>query len=220
MNGRIYDAKLGRFLRADPFIQAASDAQMYNRYSYLRNNPLNATDPIGYFSVKRELKNAWNKVRHYVSAIVAVALIYFTGGTASCFASSWYRAASAGAIAGAASAAVNGANLRGVLQGAAYGAVSSAAFSEVGSAFTPTNCGSCYTAAETLKTEAYIGKVAAHVAVGGVMAVLHGGKFGHGFASAGFTQAFSPAIGNIKGDNLMPARVATAAVIEGGLPRS
>jgi len=49
MNGRIYDAKLGRFLQADPFIDQPYDTQMLNRYSYVRNNPLNAIDPSGYF---------------------------------------------------------------------------------------------------------------------------------------------------------------------------
>ena len=48
MNGRIYDAKLARFLRADPFIQAPYNTQSLNRYSYVWNNPLNATDPSGY----------------------------------------------------------------------------------------------------------------------------------------------------------------------------
>jgi RHS repeat-associated protein len=48
MNGRIYDPRLARFLQADPFVQAASDTQLFNRYSYVRNNPLNATDPSGY----------------------------------------------------------------------------------------------------------------------------------------------------------------------------
>ena len=45
MNGRIYDAKLARFLQADPFIQAPYNTQSLNRYSYVWNNPLNATDP-------------------------------------------------------------------------------------------------------------------------------------------------------------------------------
>ena len=49
MNGRIYDAKLGRFLQADPFIDGPYDTQALNRYSYVRNNPLNAVDPSGYF---------------------------------------------------------------------------------------------------------------------------------------------------------------------------
>jgi RHS repeat-associated protein len=49
MNGRIYDAKLARFLQADPFIQAPYNTQSLNRYSYVWNNPLNATDPSGYW---------------------------------------------------------------------------------------------------------------------------------------------------------------------------
>lgn len=49
MNGRVYDPRLARFLQADPVVQAASDTQLFNRYSYTRNNPLNATDPSGYY---------------------------------------------------------------------------------------------------------------------------------------------------------------------------
>src|SRR5690606_974320 len=52
MNGRIYDAKLARFLQADPFIQAATNTQNYNRYSYVLNNPLNMTDPSGFLFKK------------------------------------------------------------------------------------------------------------------------------------------------------------------------
>jgi RHS repeat-associated protein len=49
MNGRIYDPRLGRFLQADPFVQEPELTQSLNRYSYVRNNPLNATDPSGFF---------------------------------------------------------------------------------------------------------------------------------------------------------------------------
>lgn len=48
MNGRIYDQNLGRFLSADPFIQAPHNIQSYNRYAYVINNPLTLTDPSGY----------------------------------------------------------------------------------------------------------------------------------------------------------------------------
>ncbi len=48
MNGRVYDPELGRFLSADPFVQAPYNTQSYNRYSYVFNNPLSFTDPSGY----------------------------------------------------------------------------------------------------------------------------------------------------------------------------
>lgn len=48
MGGRVFDAKLGRFLQADPFIQFPDNTQSYNRYSYVLNSPLAYTDPSGY----------------------------------------------------------------------------------------------------------------------------------------------------------------------------
>ena len=49
MNGRMYDPKLGRFLSPDPYVQAPTDPQNFNRYSYCLNNPLKYTDPDGEF---------------------------------------------------------------------------------------------------------------------------------------------------------------------------
>ena len=48
MNGRVQDPFLGRFMSADPLIDDPSSTQGWNRYSYLKNNPLNATDPSGF----------------------------------------------------------------------------------------------------------------------------------------------------------------------------
>lgn len=107
MNGRIYDARIGRFLQADPFVQAAGDTQMYNRYSYLRNNPLNATDPSGYF-----LKKLWKEIKPYIGAIVAIAVTVFCPACGPIV---------AGMIGGGLSAAINGGN---ILQGIAFGALS------------------------------------------------------------------------------------------------
>ena len=47
MNGRMYDAMLGRFLSPDNFVQAPYNTQSYNRYGYVMNNPLVYFDPSG-----------------------------------------------------------------------------------------------------------------------------------------------------------------------------
>ena len=48
MNGRMYDPVLGRFLSADPYVQAPDYTQSLNRYAYCLNNPLSLLDPSGY----------------------------------------------------------------------------------------------------------------------------------------------------------------------------
>ena len=47
MNGRVYDPVIGRFVSPDPWIQDPENAQSFNRYSYVWNNPLKYTDPTG-----------------------------------------------------------------------------------------------------------------------------------------------------------------------------
>ncbi|MXV37283.1 hypothetical protein GO491_01135 [Flavobacteriaceae bacterium Ap0902] len=49
MNGRLYDAKLRRFLSPDNFIQNPYNTQNFNRYGYVLNNPLIYTDASGEF---------------------------------------------------------------------------------------------------------------------------------------------------------------------------
>lgn len=53
MGGRMYDARLGRFASADPFIGSRADSQAFDRYSYVRNRPLNFTDPTGFIEHER-----------------------------------------------------------------------------------------------------------------------------------------------------------------------
>lgn len=48
MNGRVEDSITGRFLSADPNIPNPTLSQSYNRYSYVRNNPLSFNDPSGF----------------------------------------------------------------------------------------------------------------------------------------------------------------------------
>ena len=164
MNGRIYDAKLARFLQADPFIQDPMNTQSLNRYSYVINNPLNATDPTGF-----------NFIKQFAGLIVGAILVVATGGAASPFLASWYGAAALGGIAGGVGAAVNGGN---ILQGIAIGAITGAATFGVAAGLD----------AAGLSAFSVEG-VLSFGAVGGISSVLQGGKFGHGFVAAGVTAA-------------------------------
>ena len=97
MNGRMYDSILARFISADPVVQAPLDMQSYNRYSYVRNNPLAYTDPTGYSWLSKEL-DRWGEdiryeLRHFdksvlqkhsgviVSAVISYAMC---GGEVAC----------------------------------------------------------------------------------------------------------------------------------------
>ena len=70
--GRVYDTQLGRFLQADPIVQAPDDPQSLNRYTYCRNNPLNLTDPSGY--------SFWKKFFTIVGIVATVVAAVATAG--------------------------------------------------------------------------------------------------------------------------------------------
>lgn len=120
MNGRIYDPKLARFLQADPFIQAATNTQNYNRYSYVLNNPLNATDPSGHFFV------LFVAIMVKVAAVEAAAAAFVIGfaAAAQAYASgaSGWRAVGIGIMAGL-TAGVSGNAFGGYISGMAQGAI-------------------------------------------------------------------------------------------------
>jgi RHS repeat-associated protein len=44
---RYYSPRLGRFLSTDPLGGSVGDLQSHNAYSYVENNPLNFSDPLG-----------------------------------------------------------------------------------------------------------------------------------------------------------------------------
>jgi len=47
-NARYYDSEIGRFISADSIVPGAGDATSFNRYAYVRNNPLRYIDPSGH----------------------------------------------------------------------------------------------------------------------------------------------------------------------------
>ena len=67
----------GRFLQADPIIQAPHNAQSHNRYSYVMNNPLSMSDPSG-FSWRMQWRSS------VVAAATYVVVAWAIGGCLEC----------------------------------------------------------------------------------------------------------------------------------------
>lgn len=204
MNGRVYDPMLGRFLSADPYVDDAGDSQSYNRYSYVSNNPLNHTDPSGFFKLKDALK---------IVAIVVIA--YFTAGWGATLAgtmgitSTVGTAMVAGAVSGFSSAfagsLLNGASIGDAFKAGAIGALSGAITGGLLAKIGDAGIGG-------------FSKALAHGTVLGAAEEATGGEFRHGFYSGFFTASVSGQINEIgnKGQSWgRAARVAASAVVGG-----
>jgi len=219
MNGRIYDPELGRFLSPDPIVQIPEYSQNFNRYSYVLNNPLNATDPSGFSFISKAfskigsfIKENWRTIANIVFAAVLFVIIgpgafmgMFQGGM---FASGWAVGASIGGLTGAFNAAINGGNLGDVLRAAVVGALQGSISGGILSGWE--------SAGWNLQT---LQHVAGHGVLGGAANEALGGKFQDGFLSA----AASTAAGDLgflgdpsdTGMAAVASRTAKASVVGG-----
>jgi RHS repeat-associated protein len=121
MNGRMYDPVLGRFLSADPFVQAPDYTQGLNRYLYCLNNPLSLVDLSGYSWFSKNWKTL-------VAAAVGITVSVLSAGIGSGIGGVMIAGALGGASSGLAGALLNGANVgqivKSTITGAFWGAVS------------------------------------------------------------------------------------------------
>ena len=215
MNGRLYDPVLGRFLQADPIIQAPHNAQSHNRYSYVLNNPLSFTDPSGF--------SFWTKWR---TTVVAIAASIVTAGAASAFVSAYMYAGLLGDVVGAAMQAtiattsnfvgavaggfaaggISGGNIQSALQGAFTAALTFG----VGE-FSGAHSGGAMSLGQRA------GQVAGHAAVGCGSAAMAGGSCRAGAMSAGFS-AFAGHVPVLSNTGLIGRAVvgAIASKLSGG----
>lgn len=202
MNGRIYDPTLGRFLQADPHIQAPMNSQNYNRYSYVLNNPLSYTDPSGYFFNK--LFKKINKALGKFAPVFGIALMFIPGMQAWAAQSMWHAAAVGFGIGGVST---------GSLKGALIGAFSGAVFHQLGTHF-----GDKFGKFADATLGQQMQWAGSHALAGGVISSLSGGKFGHGFFSAGFSK-FAMGNAGFNYDDVsagaIAERTAIAAIIGG-----
>lgn len=192
MNGRVFDPKLARFISADPFVQFPHHTQAHNRYSYLLNNPLNATDPTGFF-----LKKLGRWLKKNLRTLVAVAITAVAPYASAAF-GVW------GAFATGFAAGLVGSG--GDLKAGLIGALAAGAF--YGISNTPLG-------KPQFGTLAHGGKIVAHGLTGGIAAKASGGEFRHGFLSAGASAFAAPWIH----ENVTPGNHAlqiTAAAVVGG----
>ena len=209
MNVRVYDSDIGRFLSADSIIQDPHDSQAYNRYSYVRNNPLKYTDPSGH----SWFSSLWKKIKNVVIAVVVAVLAVYTGGLALAAMGTTLATASAGALmisgaaagftAGFAGGLLNGASigdsLRMGVKGAIFGAISAGIANGIG------------TLGETIASSwgvpiARVGKALLHGIARAAISKAQGGKWSAGFWSGFAGSALAP---------LTEKSIAAAAIVGG-----
>lgn len=196
---RYYDPEVGRFIQTDPHPGNLSNPLTYiNKYIYVLNNPINATDPLGLWSLKKFISGAAkavvntakkvmsNKVAGLIISTVvagpigALAYINMSGQFHPkdvAFVNMVAVTAAAAATGGAAGAAVGGL-VGGGLAGAAVGAVAGAVVGGVTGGF-----------------------------VGGTLSSLGGGSFQDGFMRGAVQGAIAGGLaGAMRGYNAIPGK--------------
>jgi RHS repeat-associated protein len=199
MNGRLYDAAIGRFCSADPLIQEGENAQNYNRYTYVLNNPLSHTDPSGFSFWKKFVRAL---VAIVIAIVVVIAVIYTFGAALSALGAGQFLAGAGiyagvgstaagftlgignaiwmGAALGAAWAGINaviqGASFSQTLKASVSGAISGAVGAMIG--------GGLHELGVQASSFGGTGRVihaVAHGVAGGAMSEANGGSFKDGF---------------------------------------
>jgi RHS repeat-associated protein len=183
MNGRVYDPMVGRMISADPTVTDPMNAQGWNRYSYVGNDPLAFTDPNGY-SWSSFWSGVWHSITHFFAtneiarAILQIGLNFILSPL--------------GPIGAAISAAVvvglSGGNLGQMLRAGVIAGATAFAFVVVGSATNAVAGEGFDLSAKHIQPEfgtpEYAFNVAGHALVGCASSAASGGKCGPGALSA------------------------------------
>lgn len=191
MNGRIYDPLIGRFMSADPYIQAPDDLQSHNRYAYVMNNPLNLDDPSGYWSISKAWKRVWRNP--IFKAAVGILVAIYAPQFLNYIAPSLFGAGSLATT--VATGALSGFASTGTLKGALTGALTAGLMFGAGEI------------GQALKLESGgLGKIALHAGAGCISSVAGGGSCKAGAISGALGEAGlnidtggSQVLGTIKG---------------------
>jgi RHS repeat-associated protein len=185
LNGRIYDPLLARMTSADPTVPDPLNAQAWNRYSYVGNDPLTFTDPSGF----SWLSNFFHQVAHFLSSnpLVRAVLQIAITTILTILNPAMLAAEGAAILAAAAGAAIvtglSGGRIADIIKASAIAGATALAFYEVGefTGHTP-----------DFGTPAYAENIAGHAAVGCLSTVASGGSCEAGAVSAAAGSAVSP----------------------------
>jgi RHS repeat-associated protein len=220
MNGRLYDALMGRMISADPTVPDPMSAQAWNRYSYVGNDPLAFTDPSGF----SWLSNFFNSVGNFFKSIFnpailrSIAQLVITTVLTPLVGPFLAAAAGAAIITG-----ISGGNLGQMLRAGALAFATAVAFNIVGSA---TNAvAGVNPAAPHITPEfgssPHLFNIAGHAAVGCVSSVASGGSCGSGAAAGAAGSLAAPLVAqafpNPRGDILDRIGGTAASAVAGGL---
>jgi RHS repeat-associated protein len=177
MNARLYDPVIGRFVSADSVIPDASDPLAYNRYIYVKNNPMMYRDPTGHwwqavaFFVGAHLTD--NQALQQLSTAVLAATL---GGADGVFGftgeATFGKVAFTAAKTTATITYLQTGNLKATVKAAAFSALSAGVTHHIGHGL-------------DLKgiTDNWVGKATLHGLAQGVINDLRGDKFAAGFVS-------------------------------------
>ena len=203
LNGRVYDPMVGRMVSADPTVPDPLNAQAWNRYSYVGNDPLTFTDPSGF----SWLSNAFHSITHFLTSNPIVRAIVQIGVTVILTAilgpaGAGFTIAQAAASAAATGAAIvtglSGGNLGQILRASAIAGLTAFAFNVVGSATNVVEGENFDLSAPHIQpafgTDAYAFNVVGHALVGCGAAVANGSSCGSGALSGGITAGAGPLI--------------------------
>ena len=203
LNGRVYDPLVGRMISADPTVPDPLNAQAWNRYSYVGNDPLAFTDPSGFswlssffHSVGHSLGRVISSIGHFISqnwrSIAQIAINFALNAVGLNFVAA--AALSAVIING-----LSGGNLGQALKAGLIAGGTALAFYGVGDA---TNALANYNPVGDMPThiqpafgtDVYAFNVAGHALVGCASSAASGGSCGSGALAGAAGSAAGPLI--------------------------
>jgi len=183
LNGRIYDPMLGRMTSADPTVPDPLNAQAWNRYSYVGNDPLTFTDPTGF----SWLTHFFHAVASFLQANPLVRSVLQIGITTLLCAIPGVNVILMAMAGAAIVTGLAGGHILDVMKAAAIAGATAVAFFAVGSLTAQPEFG-------PPSVQNYVENVAGHAAVGCLSAIASGGRCGPGAVAAGAGSAAAPLI--------------------------